>query len=93
VQNAGKGGGGVTLKRMCHENFGAKTAWSHVLEFLNNPWGLGTEQEYRVIVPARETTQPGGIGSLESILGLLKSLTIRALLFNAAYSRGYVLPG
>jgi hypothetical protein len=29
--------------------------------------------------PARLATQPGGIGSLESILGLLKSLTIRAL--------------
>ncbi len=27
-----------------------------------------------VIVPARQATQPGGIGSLESILGLLKSL-------------------
>jgi hypothetical protein len=34
-----------------------------------------------VVVPARQaTTQPGGIGSLESILGLLKSLKIRALL-------------
>jgi len=30
-------------------------------------------------VPARQATQPGGIGSLESILGLLKSLKIRAL--------------
>jgi hypothetical protein len=28
---------------------------------------------YRVIVPARQATQPGGIGSLESILGLLKT--------------------
>ncbi len=25
-----------------------------------------------VVVPARQATQPGGIGSLESILGLLK---------------------
>ncbi len=32
----------------------------------------------RVVVPARLATQPGGIGSLESILGLLKSLKIRA---------------
>ncbi len=32
----------------------------------------------RVVVPARQATQPGGIGSLESILGLLKSLKIRA---------------
>jgi hypothetical protein len=25
-------------------------------------------------VPARQATQPGGIGSMESIIGLLKSL-------------------
>jgi hypothetical protein len=30
------------------------------------------------VVPARLATQPGGIGSLESILGLLKSLKSRA---------------
>jgi hypothetical protein len=33
----------------------------------------------RVVVPARQPTQLGGIGSLESILVLLKSLKIRAL--------------
>jgi hypothetical protein len=33
----------------------------------------------RVVVPARQATPPGGIGSLDSILGLLKSLKIRAL--------------
>ncbi len=33
----------------------------------------------RVIVPARKATQPGTIGSLKSILGVLKSLKIRAL--------------
>ncbi len=33
----------------------------------------------RVVVPARQATQPVGIGSLESILGLLKNLKIRAL--------------
>ncbi len=32
----------------------------------------------RVVVLARQATKPGGIGSLESILGLLKSLKIRA---------------
>jgi hypothetical protein len=32
----------------------------------------------RFVVPARQATQTGGIGSLESILGLLKSLKIRA---------------
>ncbi len=49
-----------------------------VLEFLNNLWGLGTSRN-RVVVPARQATQLGGIGSLESILWLLKSLKIRAL--------------
>ncbi len=34
----------------------------------------------KVVVPTRQATQPGGIGSLESILGLLKSLKIRALI-------------
>jgi hypothetical protein len=33
----------------------------------------------RVVVPARQATQPGGIGSLGLIFGLLKSLKIRAL--------------
>jgi hypothetical protein len=33
---------------------------------------------YRVVVPVRQATQPDGIGSLKSILGLLKSLKIRA---------------
>jgi hypothetical protein len=32
----------------------------------------------RIVVPARQVTQPGGIGSLELILGLLESLKIRA---------------
>jgi hypothetical protein len=31
-----------------------------------------------VVVPARQATHPGGIGSLESILGLLTGLKIRA---------------
>jgi hypothetical protein len=38
---------------------------------------LGTNRN-RVVVSARQATQPGGIGSLESILDLLKSLEIRA---------------
>jgi hypothetical protein len=33
----------------------------------------------KVVVPARQATQPGGIGSLRSILRLLKSLKIRDL--------------
>jgi hypothetical protein len=31
-----------------------------------------------VVVPACQATQPGGIGSLESIFGLLENLKIRA---------------
>jgi hypothetical protein len=38
------------------------------LEFLNNLWGLGEPSRNRVVVPAGQATQPGGIGSLESIL-------------------------
>jgi hypothetical protein len=34
----------------------------------------------RVIVPARQATLAGGVHSLESILGVLKSLRIRALI-------------
>ncbi len=33
----------------------------------------------RVVSPARQATEPGGIDALESILGLLISLQIRAL--------------
>jgi hypothetical protein len=48
-----------------------------VLKFLNNLWGPQPSRTM-VVVPARHATQPGGIGSLESILGLLKCLKIRA---------------
>jgi hypothetical protein len=50
-----------------------------VLEILNNLRGLGTDIGVGLFVPARQATQPGGIGSLESILGLFKSLTILAM--------------
>jgi hypothetical protein len=49
------------------------------LGFLNNLWGLGTKGN-KVVVPARQAIQSGGIDSLESILGLLKSLKVRAVL-------------
>ncbi len=54
---------------------------SPVLEFLNNLWELGTEEPSRnkLIIPARQATYAGGIDSLESILGFIKSLKIRAL--------------
>ncbi len=47
-----------------------------MLEFLNILWGWEPSRN-RVVVQARQATQPGNIGSLESILGLLKSLKIR----------------
>ncbi len=49
-----------------------------VVEFFNNLRGLGTEQEEGCRA-ARQASQPGGIGSLESILELLKRLKILTL--------------
>jgi hypothetical protein len=40
---------------------------------------IGTEYRNRVVVPARQATSCGGIDSLESIPGLLKSLKILPL--------------
>jgi hypothetical protein len=40
----------------------------------------------RVVVPAHKATKPGGIGSLESIIGLLKCLKIRALASPVPYN-------
>jgi hypothetical protein len=55
-------------------------------EFSNNgqdtatvSYGGQEPSRNRVVVPARQATQPGGVGSLELILGLLKSLKIWAL--------------
>jgi hypothetical protein len=48
-----------------------------VLEFLTI-YGGWSPSRNRVVVPARKATQPGRISSLESILGLLKGLKIRA---------------
>jgi hypothetical protein len=49
-----------------------------VREFLNNYGGYQPSRN-RVVVPARQAPLPVGIGFLESILRLLKSLKIRAL--------------
>jgi len=46
----------------------------------------------RVVVPARQATQVGGIEALESILGLLKSLKIRALVCNVNIVYGNLKP-
>ncbi len=49
-----------------------------MLEFLNNIGGKAPNRN-RVVVPVRQDTLSGGIGSLELILELLKSLKLRAL--------------
>ncbi len=46
-----------------------------VLEFLNNYGGQEPSRK-RVLVPARQATEAGGIDSLESISGLHRSLKI-----------------
>jgi hypothetical protein len=51
-----------------------------VLEFLNNLWGVRDRVGRGVVVLARQASQPGGMGSLEVIPGLLKSLKIWAQL-------------
>jgi hypothetical protein len=40
---------------------------------------MGVMNRNSVVVLSRQATQPGGIGSLDSILELLKNLKIRAL--------------
>ena len=44
--------------------------------------GVTNRVGIRVVVPAHMATQPGGIGSSESILASLKSLKIRAVLLS-----------
>ncbi len=51
-----------------------------MLEFLNNLWGARNRVGIGWSVPARKATPPRGIGFLESILGPLESLKIRAQL-------------
>jgi hypothetical protein len=50
-----------------------------MLEFLNNLWGKEPSTN-RVVVLVRQAKHPGGTGTSESILVLLKSLKILALL-------------
>ncbi len=47
----------------------------------------------RVVVPAHQATQPGGIGSLELILGLLKSLKKSGSVYNFLFVRGPHIDG
>ena len=66
-----------------------------VVEFLNNLWArnrVGTWLSYRPVA-RQHSTQHGGIGSLESILGLLKSLKIRALFAVVSFGKiQFLLP-
>ncbi len=48
--------------------------------FLNNLYGVYVPSKNRVVVQVRQDTWAGGFGSLESTLGLLKSLNIRPLI-------------
>jgi hypothetical protein len=50
------------------------------LEFKKKSMGARNRVGIGLSVPARQATQPGGIGYLESILRLLKSLKIRSQL-------------
>ncbi len=50
-----------------------------VLEIFKQSIGARNRVGRLVAVPTRQASQPGGIGSLESILELLKCLKIRAL--------------
>jgi hypothetical protein len=45
----------LTFFTVFHQRSLSKT----VLKFLNNLWGLGTASRNRVVVPARQATQPG----------------------------------
>ncbi len=48
------------------------------------PWFLApTGAGLKLPTLARQATQPGGIGSFESVLGLLKSLKILALVYSS----------
>ncbi len=59
--------------------------------FKQSMGAIGTEYN-RVVIPARQATHPGRIDSLESTLGLIKSLEIRALdLEDSALSYMYTL--
>jgi hypothetical protein len=61
--------------RLCTWSLLSSTLSALCQNKLNNLWW----PRNRVVVPARQATQPGGIGSLESALRLLKSLKSRAL--------------
>jgi hypothetical protein len=75
--NCGYGGWGGGEKGVWESSL-LYTGIEQVLEvffFFNSTWNrVGI---HRVVVPARQATQPGGMGSLDSIPGLLKSLKIR----------------
>jgi len=43
---------------------------------------MGARNRVGMVAPARQATQYGGIASLEPILGLLKILKIRALVYS-----------
>ncbi len=60
--------------------------WISAGIFKQSVWARNWVGRNRVVVPVRQASQPGGISSLESILGLLKSLKIRALDSNREFT-------
>jgi hypothetical protein len=69
----------ISFQEKYHENTKFIVSKNEKFHFLE-PQAKFQPSMNRVIVPARQETQPGGIDPSESILGLLKSLKIRALL-------------
>ncbi len=65
-----------------------RESWAGIL---NNLWELEPSRN-RVVVPDRQATQPGGIGALESILRLLKSLKISGLFSTRGHEKMAQLP-
>ncbi len=70
--------------RLGHNIFEKNISWRlFCAEIFKQSVGARNRVGIGCTVPARQATQPGEIGILESILGLLKSLKIRALVFSA----------
>ncbi len=54
-------------------------AWGKLIHEKNQKSKISWHCPFKVVVPARQAAQPGGIGALELILELLKSLKIPPL--------------
>jgi hypothetical protein len=68
----------TVIAEPCVANLPWSFGLSSALGFFSNPRGPGPSRN-RAVVPDRQDTKPGGIGSLESILGLLKSSDLHGI--------------